>query len=92
VTTITGILRNSGPVLGLIQDGIKRVNQRAPSDAHKIIRAEILPADFSLVGGELGPTFRVQRLIVAKKVTILSHTNLLMFNCTLLIIVVRRPD
>lgn len=37
-----------------IQEGIDRVNKRAPSNAQRIQKWTILGRDFSIMGGELG--------------------------------------
>jgi long-chain-fatty-acid--CoA ligase ACSBG len=68
VRSVGEILRNPGKVNAVIQKGIDRVNERAASDILKVVKFEILPEDFSILGGELSPTFRLQRLVVTKKV------------------------
>ncbi|ESN90840.1 hypothetical protein HELRODRAFT_90723, partial [Helobdella robusta] len=51
-----------------IDDGrIAQVNLQAPSNAQKIQKWTILPADFSIPGGELGPTLKLKRPDVLKK-------------------------
>ncbi|MGH0143985.1 UNVERIFIED_CONTAM: hypothetical protein FKN15_038915 [Acipenser sinensis] len=49
-----------------IQEGIDRVNEQASSNAQKIQKWTILEKDFSLPGGELGPTMKLKRPIVMK--------------------------
>ncbi|KAG5834617.1 hypothetical protein ANANG_G00263350 [Anguilla anguilla] len=49
-----------------IQEGIERVNIRATSNAQKIQKWTILKRDFSICGGELGPTMKLKRPIVHK--------------------------
>ena len=43
------------------------VNKETPSKAAKIRKFTILPKDFSLSGGELGPTMKLKRYAVEKK-------------------------
>jgi len=50
-----------------IQTGIDRANKQAVSNAQKIQKCMIIPKDFSLPGGELGPTMKVKRMAVTKK-------------------------
>ena len=50
-----------------IQAGIDRYNKRANSNAQKIQKWTILPTDFSIPGGEIGPTMKVKRHFVMKK-------------------------
>ncbi len=50
-----------------LQHGIDLTNQEATSNAQKIQKFLVLPTDFSLPGGELGPTLKVKRLYVLKK-------------------------
>ena len=48
-------------------DGIRDANTRAISNAQKINKWRILPEDFSEAGGELTPTLKLKRNVVAKK-------------------------
>ncbi|XP_056637858.1 very long-chain-fatty-acid--CoA ligase bubblegum-like isoform X2 [Diorhabda sublineata] len=47
--------------------GIERVNKNATSNAQTIKKVAVLPADFSVPTGELGPTMKVKRRIVEQK-------------------------
>lgn len=53
-------------VLKAIQNGIDKANERAISRAQKIQKWSLLPRDFSIPGGELGPTMKLRRPIVHK--------------------------
>ncbi|XP_058245610.1 long-chain-fatty-acid--CoA ligase ACSBG2 isoform X2 [Hemibagrus wyckioides] len=49
-----------------IQDGINRVNESATSNAQRIQKFTVLEQDFSIPGGELGPTMKLKRPVVLK--------------------------
>lgn len=53
-------------VMKAIQEGIDRANAKATSRAQKVQKWSILEKDFSLPGGELGPTLKLRRPIVCK--------------------------
>ncbi|XP_067872508.1 long-chain-fatty-acid--CoA ligase ACSBG2 isoform X3 [Heterodontus francisci] len=53
-------------VFGAIQEGINRVNEQASSNAQRIQKWHLLEKDFSLPGGELGPTMKLKRPVVLK--------------------------
>ncbi|XP_067665724.1 long-chain-fatty-acid--CoA ligase ACSBG2-like isoform X2 [Haliotis asinina] len=66
-TTVSDILdKPDTAVLKAVQAGIDKANSRAVSRAAKIQKWSILPKDFSIPGGELGPTLKLRRPIVAK--------------------------
>merc|ERR1711913_93724 len=50
-----------------IQAGIDAANRQAVSNAQRVQKWMILPRDFSLPGGEMGPTMKVKRGAVTKK-------------------------
>jgi long-chain-fatty-acid--CoA ligase ACSBG len=54
-------------VMSAIQRGIDKVNARAVSNAQRVQKWTVIPNDFSLPGGELGPTMKVKRNEVTKK-------------------------
>uniref|UniRef100_A0A667WLS5 Long-chain-fatty-acid--CoA ligase ACSBG2 n=1 Tax=Myripristis murdjan TaxID=586833 RepID=A0A667WLS5_9TELE len=49
-----------------IQEGINRVNEKATSNAQRIQKWVVLDQDFSITGGELGPTMKLKRPVVMK--------------------------
>ncbi|XP_056021143.1 long-chain-fatty-acid--CoA ligase ACSBG2-like isoform X1 [Ostrea edulis] len=64
---VSDILDNKDAiVLKAIQQGIDKANDRAISRAQKIQKWSLLPRDFSIPGGELGPTMKLRRPIVHK--------------------------
>ncbi|XP_008200673.1 very long-chain-fatty-acid--CoA ligase bubblegum isoform X2 [Tribolium castaneum] len=67
--TVTEVLE-AGPhpkLLEALKESIDRVNQQAVSNAQRIQKLSILPVDFSVATGELGPTMKVKRNVVAAK-------------------------
>lgn len=66
-TTVSEIIANKEPAIyKAIQEGMERVNARATSNAQKVQKWVILEQDFSVSGGELGPTMKLRRPIVVK--------------------------
>ncbi|KAI5088267.1 long-chain-fatty-acid--CoA ligase ACSBG2 isoform X1, partial [Silurus meridionalis] len=62
VSEITG----NKQIYKVIQDGMDKVNAKAVSNAQKIQKWMLLSHDFSITGGELGPTMKLKRPVVAK--------------------------
>ncbi|KAM4678070.1 long-chain-fatty-acid--CoA ligase ACSBG1 [Discoglossus pictus] len=50
-----------------IQEGIDKVNKEATSNAQRIQKWTILPKDFSISGGEMGPTMKLKRHSIIEK-------------------------
>ncbi|XP_039321945.2 long-chain-fatty-acid--CoA ligase ACSBG2 isoform X2 [Saimiri boliviensis] len=67
-STVTDIVKQKDSlVYKAIQEGINDVNQEATSNAQKIQKWVILEKDFSIYGGELGPTMKLKRHFIAQK-------------------------
>ncbi|XP_061751564.1 long-chain-fatty-acid--CoA ligase ACSBG2-like isoform X2 [Nerophis ophidion] len=64
-TKVSEIIDNKEPAIyKAIQEGVERVNAKATSNAQKFQKFVILGKDFSIRGGELGPTMKLRRPIV----------------------------
>ena len=82
-STVEDILE--GPdylVLKAVQAGIDLVNKTAVSNAQKIQKWMILPRDFSLPVGEMGPTMKVKFFLVRAVVYRLTLWQLIRFMMT----------
>uniref|UniRef100_A0A2K5CG84 Long-chain-fatty-acid--CoA ligase ACSBG2 n=1 Tax=Aotus nancymaae TaxID=37293 RepID=A0A2K5CG84_AOTNA len=67
-STVTEIVKQQDSlVYKAIQEGINAVNQEATSNEQKIQKWVILEKDFSMYGGELGPTVKLKRHFIAQK-------------------------
>ncbi|KAM5193091.1 long-chain-fatty-acid--CoA ligase ACSBG2 isoform 2-T2 [Mantella aurantiaca] len=53
-------------VYSAIQEGVNAVNEKSTSNAQKVQKWLILDKDFSIAGGELGPTMKLKRPVVSK--------------------------
>ena len=49
-----------------IQAGVDAVNKKAVSNAQKVQKWSFVRKDFSVSGGELGPTLKVKRHVISK--------------------------
>ena len=66
-STVKDIMKGpDAKVMKGIQAGIDAANKEAVSNAQKIQKWMIIPRDFSIPGGEIGPTLKVKRQAVVK--------------------------
>ncbi|XP_026858704.2 long-chain-fatty-acid--CoA ligase ACSBG2-like, partial [Electrophorus electricus] len=64
---VSEIINNKEPAIyKAIQEGLDRVNAKATSNAQRIQKWSVLSRDFSISGGELGPTMKLKRPVVTK--------------------------
>ncbi|KAI4901675.1 hypothetical protein NFI96_008119 [Prochilodus magdalenae] len=64
---VSEIVNNKEPAIyKAIQEGVDKVNSKAPSNAQRVQKWTVLMQDFSISGGELGPTMKLKRPVVAK--------------------------
>ncbi|XP_077120324.1 long-chain-fatty-acid--CoA ligase ACSBG1 isoform X1 [Ranitomeya variabilis] len=67
-TTVSEIVaQNDKAVYTAIQEGIDKVNKEAVSNAQRIQKWTILSKDFSIAGGEMGPTMKIKRHAILDK-------------------------
>ncbi|XP_030048671.1 long-chain-fatty-acid--CoA ligase ACSBG2 isoform X2 [Microcaecilia unicolor] len=64
-TRVSEVISSKDPAIyKAIQEGIERVNERVESNAHRVQKWTILDKDFSILGGEIGPTMKLRRPVV----------------------------
>lgn len=65
--TVPEVLLLPDDLMRAVHEGIERANKSAISNAQRIQKWAILPKDFSIPGGELGPTMKIKRHVVLQK-------------------------
>ncbi|XP_036698306.1 long-chain-fatty-acid--CoA ligase ACSBG1 isoform X1 [Balaenoptera musculus] len=67
-TTVSEVVgKKDEAVYQAIEEGIQRVNMNAAARPYHIQKWAVLERDFSILGGELGPTMKLKRLTVLEK-------------------------
>ncbi|XP_059952918.1 long-chain-fatty-acid--CoA ligase ACSBG1 [Mesoplodon densirostris] len=67
-TTVSEVVgKKDEAVYQAIEEGIQRVNMNAAARPYRIQKWAVLERDFSISGGELGPTMKLKRLTVLEK-------------------------
>jgi len=69
-TSVSDLIVNRDKYEGVwdgVMEALNRVNKSSSSKAAKVRKFVLLPEDFSIAGGELGPTLKVKRFQVEKK-------------------------
>ncbi|XP_007470102.1 PREDICTED: long-chain-fatty-acid--CoA ligase ACSBG1 isoform X2 [Lipotes vexillifer] len=67
-TTVSEVVGKKGEaVYQAIKEGIQRVNMNAAARPYHIQKWAVLERDFSISGGELGPTMKLKRLTILEK-------------------------
>ncbi|OQV22651.1 Long-chain-fatty-acid--CoA ligase ACSBG2 [Hypsibius exemplaris] len=73
VSTVSAALKVTGLEKAL-EKGLAAVNKRATSRAQCVQKFKVLPEDFSIIGGELGPTLKLKRSFVCEKYSALIES------------------
>ncbi|XP_069482860.1 long-chain-fatty-acid--CoA ligase ACSBG2-like isoform X2 [Ambystoma mexicanum] len=64
-TRVSEVVRSKDPAIyKAIEKGMQRVNEKALATFHQVHKWTILTKDFSVTGGELGPSFKLRRSVV----------------------------
>jgi len=69
VTTVAMLVRSSGweKIQKMIDRGIEEANEVAVSNVAKVKKWKLIEKEFSVDGGEIGPSLKLKRFYVAKK-------------------------